>query len=192
MTPEARLRSPRARGIGAFTLLEVLAAVLVLGMLYTVLADVAIQGLRAEGLAKRRLEASLRADALLADIESQMMFGLVPPISEAEEEDGNFVNSVSVTPIELATLFPDLETDPNAGSLLEPEGATGEPRLRRIEVRVSWLEGIHQFSVQRTTVALDMSGLEEVFPPADAALGGSELPDDLGDPLDAETGQEAR
>ncbi len=50
------------------TLLEVLAAVAVLGLLYTVLASAAVQGLRSEGESRRRLEASLLMDEQLVQI----------------------------------------------------------------------------------------------------------------------------
>jgi hypothetical protein len=156
-------------------------------MLYTVLADVAIQGLRSEGVAKRRIEASLRADALLAEFESQMMTGVAPPVGCDDREEGIFLMGTCVAPLELATLVPELEIDPNATSLLEPTGATEEPRLRRIDVQVSWHEGDRELSVQRTTVAFDTTGLEELFPPpADApgVAGTEDLPDDLQDQLE--------
>ena len=53
---------------GGFTLIEVLAAVALLGILYAVLARVAIEGLRAEGDSERRLEASLLADERVNDL----------------------------------------------------------------------------------------------------------------------------
>ena len=65
----------RQRG---FTLLEVLAAVAILGILYVVLADVAMQGLLSEGRSRRRLEASLLADQALSDIEIEMASGGPP------------------------------------------------------------------------------------------------------------------
>ena len=63
-----RRERPRSgRRLQAFTMLEVLAAVSVLAIVYLVLANVAIEGLRAEGESMRRLEASLIADELLSD-----------------------------------------------------------------------------------------------------------------------------
>ncbi len=61
-----------SRSTPAFTLLEVLAAVAILGIVYVVLADVAMQGLFAEGRAKRRLEASLKADLHLSELEVEI------------------------------------------------------------------------------------------------------------------------
>jgi prepilin-type N-terminal cleavage/methylation domain-containing protein len=77
--------SDRVGRRGAFTLLEVMAAVLVLGLLYAVLAEAAIRGLRSEGVSRRRVEASLIADLALADIEEQIALGK-PPRSGSEEE----------------------------------------------------------------------------------------------------------
>ena len=70
----------------AFTLLEVMAAVLVLGLIYTLLAQAAIRGVSAEGVSRRRVEASLIADRYLADLESQAALGQIPT-SGGEEED---------------------------------------------------------------------------------------------------------
>jgi prepilin-type N-terminal cleavage/methylation domain-containing protein len=189
------MTTPRAAETrcAGFTLLEVLAAVLVLGMLYTVLADVAIQGLRAEGVAKRRIEASLRADALMSDLESQMVVGAAPPLSDCfDEDDGTFVTTTCVTAIELAAIVPELEVDPKAPSLLEPTGVTQEPRLRRVEVRVSWQEGDRELSVQRTTVAFDTTGLEEVFPPLEGPGGVDDLGADLENAPALDAGEESR
>ena len=79
-----RSRPPAAHA--AFTLLEVMAAVLILGLLYAALATAAIEGLRSEGVSRRKVEASLVADRFLADLEAQMALGQIPP-SGAEEQE---------------------------------------------------------------------------------------------------------
>jgi prepilin-type N-terminal cleavage/methylation domain-containing protein len=71
-------RELRERG---FTLFEVMAAVLVLGMLYAVLANAAMQGLQSEGETRRRLQASLIADRALAEIETQLALGVILPLA---------------------------------------------------------------------------------------------------------------
>ena len=55
------------RPTDGFTLLEVLAAVAILGIWFVVLASVGIQGLRAEGTNERRIRASLLADTILSE-----------------------------------------------------------------------------------------------------------------------------
>ena len=74
----------------AFTLLEVLAAAAVVGAAFTVLAQINIQGLRAEGTAMRRLEASLLADRVLSDMEAQLMMGVAPQVGRDEREMEGF------------------------------------------------------------------------------------------------------
>src|SRR5262247_3649626 len=72
------------------TLLEVLGAVALLAILYTVLAKNAIEGLRSEGESRRRLEASLLADERLAEIELKLASGASPPTGHDEEEREGF------------------------------------------------------------------------------------------------------
>jgi type II secretory pathway pseudopilin PulG len=90
----------RLRREHAFTLLEVMAAVLVLGMLYAVLATAAIRGLRSEGESKRRLEASLLADRWLSDLELQLALGQVPQKGAQQEQIESYVVSTNVLPFD--------------------------------------------------------------------------------------------
>jgi prepilin-type N-terminal cleavage/methylation domain-containing protein len=167
----------RKRSAG-FTLLEVLAAVAVLGLVYSVLATAAIQGLRAEGDAGRRLRASLLADQRITDIEAQVALGQTPEIGETESEEDEFVVRTIVEPLDLDigdTKASKRATDrldravgarPKAGkdetgkgeasTLLHPAGASKQPLLRRIDLRVTWAEGDAEQSVRRTSFGLDM------------------------------------
>jgi prepilin-type N-terminal cleavage/methylation domain-containing protein len=177
--------SARARRRG-FTLIEVLAAVLVLGVLYTVLAGVAIEGLRAEGTSKRRLEASLLADRLLADLEEQIAAGSVPPIGIVEEEEDIFDLVIAVRELDLASILPPEPPGSDRGarragptSLFGNDSGTEPSRLREIEVRIGWLEGDRELAVQRISYAFDATGLEGLFPegdalPEDAAAAGGD------------------
>jgi prepilin-type N-terminal cleavage/methylation domain-containing protein len=97
MRPERTRRSARA----GFTLLEVLAAVAVLGLVYSVLASAAIQGLRAEGDAGRRLRASLLADQRITEIEAQVAAGQTPEIGQTENQEDDFVIRTEVKPLDL-------------------------------------------------------------------------------------------
>ena len=80
----------------AFTLLEVMAAVLVLGLIYTLLAQAAIRGVSAEGVSRRRVEASLIADFRLADLESQAALGQIPTSGSEEDDVGVYRVDVNV------------------------------------------------------------------------------------------------
>lgn len=150
----------------AFTLLEVLAAVAVLGILYVVLADVAIQGLRAEGRSRRRMEASLVADRLLSDLETNLEVSGVPEIGRTESEEDAFRISVEVRPFELP-LPPGSDADP-------PAAAGVLASLREIELTVTWDEGMDENRVVRTTYGFDREAVSaQLSAVADAREGGS-------------------
>lgn len=160
-----------------FTLLEVLAAVAILAIAYTTLGSSGIQGLQQEGEARRRLRASLLADARIAEIESAIEAGTAPPVGEEETESEDYRIQVLVEPFTL--VVPELEVggggkrlgnaqsrlggdrsaaqDAPGESLLGPSGAGrgGQSPLRRIAVRVVWDEGFGERVAARTTFALD-------------------------------------
>ena len=85
----------------ALTLLEVMAAVALLGILYTFLAKAATQGVRSEADSRRRMEASLLADATLAEIETLLAVGETLQLERTEIEEEEFRVSVEVMPFEL-------------------------------------------------------------------------------------------
>jgi prepilin-type N-terminal cleavage/methylation domain-containing protein len=146
------MRRPDPARVG-FTLLEVLAAVAVLGILYVVLADVAIQGLRAEGRSRLRLEASLVADRRLSDLEIAIEAGGVPEFGATEDEEDLFRVATEVRPFAIP-LPPGIDAD---------RAAPGEAlaSLREIELTVTWLEGEDEQSVRRTTYAFDRAAVAE-------------------------------
>jgi prepilin-type N-terminal cleavage/methylation domain-containing protein len=160
-----------------FTLLEVLAAVAILAIAYTTLGSSGLQGLQQEGEARRRLQASLLADATIAEIESAIEAGTAPPVGEEETESEDYRIQVSVEPFTL--VVPEVEAGGGGKrlgnaqsrlggerssaqaapgeSLLGPSGAGrgGQSPLRRIAVRVVWDEGFGERVAARTTFALD-------------------------------------
>ncbi len=157
----------RSPSRSAFTLLEVLAAVAILGVLYVVLADVAIQGLRAEGRSRRRMEASLVADRALSEIEIEIEAGGLPEIGHLpEREEDIFLIAVEVRPYSIPPLGGAAEAGSDTGP--PPEGGV-LASLREIELTVTWLEGVDEQRVVRTTYAFDAatasSQLLEVAPP---------------------------
>lgn len=149
----------RARAPRGFTLIEVLGAVLVLAVLYTVLAEIAITGLRAEGENRRRLEASLLADDMLMEIESRLLTGDVPPIGREEEEDDPYTITLEVRAIDPNSVLPPgpFGRPTLAAELLGGDGEAGP--LRVIEISVAWLEIEDERVVRRTTFAFDDRGL---------------------------------
>jgi prepilin-type N-terminal cleavage/methylation domain-containing protein len=172
-------------GARAFTLLEVLAAVAVFGLVYVVVARAAIEGLGVEGDAGRRLRASLLADRVLGEIETGIAAGAAPPPGRSELEEEEYQVQVEVTPLDPAALglapalvAPEREGSargrrrpgegsaldsgaaPRGGeapSLFEPTPGADASPLLQIQVRVAWLEGAVPQQVSRTTFAFDLA-----------------------------------
>jgi len=150
----------RARSRSGFTLFEVMAAVLILGLMYTVLAQSAIEGVRSEGVSRRRMEASLLADERLSEIETAMQTGVPPAIGRTQEEVDDFEVRVDVVPFDAtAYLGEDIEIAEGARGLLD---ASGDAPLRLVDLRVVWLEIDREFEVRRTTFAYDNQLIAEL------------------------------
>ena len=146
-----------------FTLLEVMAAVVVLGLVYVVVAQGAMQGLQTEGDASRRLRASLLADRVLSDIELGLARGSPPPLGQTETSEQEFTVVVEVGPFDLATLLESASEQQGrpTGStseleLLKPSRGGGTPTVLSIAVRVIWTEGISEQQVTRESFAFDL------------------------------------
>jgi prepilin-type N-terminal cleavage/methylation domain-containing protein len=152
-----------------FTLVEVMAAVLVLGLLYTVLASAAMRGLRSEGIDRRRADAEMIADRELTEIETALASGAPLEDGLLEREQEPYKVTSDVEPFDVLSLLPTplhaeivRDTDPKAASLLHDE--RGQSRVRRVSVVVEWNEAGEPDHVERTTFAFDTSVLEEYFP----------------------------
>ncbi len=167
--PSLRIRSP------GFTLFEVMAAVLVLGILYTVLATSAIEGLRSEGESKRRLQASLLADEHLIALESEMAGGLFPEIGTEETELEEFQLVIEVAPFDVTPYLGDAfqeELAEGSTSLLAPDRTEGS-LLRLVSVMVRWFEAADEHEVRRSTLVYDQATIASLVP----AGGGPAGPD---------------
>jgi hypothetical protein len=162
----ARARSRR----GGFTLFEVLGAVALVGVVYTALAQATALGLLAEGVSRRRLEASLIADATLSLKESEIAAGVVPTVGSEETEEEEFRIVIDVTswtpPLPLRTNEKNgtPSPTPEKGVSLFPAANSQEPSpLRQIEVTVSWFETNTEQSVVRTTFAFDVESVSDTL-----------------------------
>lgn len=176
--PSRRARSP------GFTMFEVLAAVLVLGILYTVLATSAIEGLRAEGESKRRLQASLLADEHLIGLESELAAGLFPEIGIEETEIEQFQLVIEVAPFDVTPYLGDAfqeELSEGRASLLSPDRTEGS-LLRLVSVMVRWFEAADEHEVRRSTIAYDQATIASLVPSSGAAPDGSEFLNSDGSP----------
>ena len=137
-----------------FTLLEVLIAVAVLGLVFTALANTHIQALRYEGESYRRLRASLLADAILADLEVALEEGTAPPLGRQEDESDDFVIVTEVSAYDIPLALEAPEGLEGGATLFGSRGR--ESMIRRVDVSVSWTEGVDELTVQRTSFGLDL------------------------------------
>jgi hypothetical protein len=148
-------RVGRAREAG-LTLLEVLAAAMIFALVMTVLISTSSTAVHRVGQSARRLEASLVADEILADLEIQMKQGIAPEIDEEESVRD---------PYEIRVVRFDLLGEDGDGTV--PGDAldvaallgTGLPEvakhLKQYDIEVSWIEQGGPQSVTRTTFAYD-------------------------------------
>ena len=142
-----------------FTLLEVLAAVAILGIWFAVLANVAIQGLRAEGENERRIRASLLADRTLTEIELNLDIDVLPDETADEFEEDEFAIRVEAVPF--ADLEVGGESDTNLVDVIAGELPSLAPDLYGIYVTVTWTEGAVEKVVRRTTYFWDSGPINE-------------------------------
>ncbi len=172
------------RRFPGFTLLEVLAAVLVIGISFTLVARANIEGLRAEGIAMRRLEASLLADRALAELESQLVIGTAPQVGRDEREVGDYRIEIEIAPLEiaLAPLPPELgeaaslADRPGVPSLLTAPQQGGVTPLRHVRVAVVWNDGTGEDRVVRDTFLFDAESVSSFL------LSISDAAEDLAQP----------
>ena len=140
-----------------FTLLEVLAAVAILAIWFLVIVGTSIQGVRAEGVSRRRLEAGLIADRELSQIQTSLIEGTVPPVNRDEFEEGDFLVTVAITPF-LTENAPQ-QSDALAPGL-EPLLARNLPErgqdLYRLDIEVGWMEAGTENKVERTSFLFDL------------------------------------
>ncbi|MBW2240530.1 MAG: prepilin-type N-terminal cleavage/methylation domain-containing protein [Deltaproteobacteria bacterium] len=162
------MASARERNRRGFTLLEVMVAIMALGIAMTLLTRAAIDGMRLEGDAYRRLGASRVANQLLADLESGMISGVVPEIGQRELEVDGYVVVVEANPVEPADLGIDLdERDRDSGpltALLGDDRQSTGPPLLEIQIVVRWQEGIYTQEVRRTTFSFDAASVASGLP----------------------------
>ena len=159
-----------------FTLVEVMAAVFILGLFVTAISQLLIQAQRNEGDARRRARAASLADHLLAEIETGLAHGAAPSLGKQESRDEDLIATTEVAAFDAAKEIPALapSRDPEAGpersapsgGWLESPQAEAAPPILSISVRVTW-EGApvdadtqHPYGIQRRTFALNPSALQ--------------------------------
>ena len=155
-----------------FTLIEVMAAVAVIGLVFSLLARMNIQGLRAEGRAARQLAAGLVADRVLAELEASLLAGVTPPLGRNERREDDFRVQIDVAGFELVLPPPEGRDVPDA---LQDGGdsddtlirARQRPRtpssLRQIDVVVAWDAPGGEERIARRTFGYDRTVVDRLL-----------------------------
>ncbi len=160
-----------------FSLLEVLAAVAVMGILYTILASLHMDGMRHEGDADRRLRHSLVADRTLAELEHAFLTGSAPPVGTQETDEGDYTLRVDVRPLDLSLFAAGLlevDEDGEAPPALLTAPRAGAPPLVEVEVVVTWVEGAYEREIRRLTYGFDATAAAPILETLPTAGGGSD------------------
>ena len=153
-----------------FTMLEVMGAVLILGLLGTSLMTATLESTRRAAGARDLLTASLLADSALTDLLAARRASGAPGFAPGrdEREDQGFRIAVETRPVDAAALgmAPLVERprgEPPASVLAVARGGT--PALLSVHVEVSGADGV---LAERTTFVFDpraVPELEELAPP---------------------------
>jgi hypothetical protein len=159
-------------------LLEVLAAVAVVAVVFTMLLTLQIDAMGAEGDAWRRMRASLLADRVLGEVEGLLASGAPPTMGRTESDEEPYHIEVEIAPFGLDELVARIvalrKEQRGAPRVSEPAllvaPARGPAPLLQVAVRVSWQEGSREAQVGRTTFAFDPVAAAPIL----AALSGGE------------------
>jgi len=189
----------RTRSSG-FTLLEVLAAALILALWFTALAGSNFSSLRAEGESLRLLEAGLVADRQLAEAMATTLQGGVPEPGEQESEDGPYrittrfhdLASLRATAEDIAVRDdapgpgPNGAPQPDMSALLTSEIPDTLTHLRSVRVTVTWDEGQRERSIERATLVFDAEKALQAYEEAGFAVQDGDLAQEQEPQPDAE------
>jgi prepilin-type N-terminal cleavage/methylation domain-containing protein len=170
----------RRRSERAFTLIEVMAAVFMLGLFVAAISQLLTQARRNEGFARLQAQAAALADDAVATLEEGLVRGAAPALGSDEGGEAPWRVVTEVRAFDTTLLAPTVAGEPEraapaAASFLGAPSANASPPLLEIEVRVSW-EGApvddetgEPFSIRRRTFALNPTALEALA--ADEAEG---------------------
>ena len=187
----------RMRGERGLTLLEVLAATMIFALVMTVLVGTSSTAVHRSGLAARRLEANLLADAVVADLEIQMRKKIAPVVEQTQwtTEDEEYVVHVQNRSIEAALAAPaetladdaagtatpvrpgpgstQIGAGSGIGTLLAGELPEVAKHLRQYDIEIVWIGADGPESVTRTTFAFDWQAAQLEYAALFTAEGGA-------------------
>lgn len=167
-----------------FSLLEVLAAVVILSIWYIVIANAAVRGLGREGESIRLMEAAMLADNVLAEIEATTFDGTAPEHMEDTREEEPYSVEISITAFGGGGFAAPGAPQPEPGPDAPPPGlvqrVNGEmpgvaAHLRTITVKVLWGENDRANEVVRTSYAFDIpKAVEALYPDGESGEAASD------------------
>ena len=149
-----------SRTSSAFTLLEVMGAVVILGLLGTSLITSTMDSTYRAGQARDQLIASLLADDVLAELETRAADGGVAPGMEETDRDG-FHITVTTAAADVSQLLAgrgDGDRDLAPATLLEPKRGS-RPALLELRVEITGPGGL---VTERTSFAFDPGASPEL------------------------------
>lgn len=158
---------PIGAGRAGFTLLEVLAAIALLGIVFTALSRSASMGVISEGRSRNLLEASVLADSQLAILELAIAAGEVPALGVEELEVDDFLVTIETLPFAL----PDALEEERDALISTPSTVFGDGSdtnagaVREIRLSIGWPDAPDERSIERVTYAVDyaaINGLDEL------------------------------
>jgi prepilin-type N-terminal cleavage/methylation domain-containing protein len=165
------MSSADPRRARAFTLIEVMAAAVILALVVAWLTAVVGNMNLREGDSRRRAGAALYADRLLAEIEESVARGAAPPLGKREAEEGIYQAAIEIAPIDPELLaFAAPAAAPGGREAAAPTAeaagwlasATAEvaPPVLQASVRVTGKDGVFEAGVSRTTFFLNPEALK--------------------------------
>jgi prepilin-type N-terminal cleavage/methylation domain-containing protein len=95
-----------ARARAGFTLIEVMAAVFMLGLFVAAISQLLTQAQRNEGAARQRARAAALADRTLAEIEEGIARGAPPALGQRETREGDLIATTEVAALAAEAFTP--------------------------------------------------------------------------------------
>ncbi|MEZ7980214.1 MAG: prepilin-type N-terminal cleavage/methylation domain-containing protein [Myxococcota bacterium] len=189
--PARPLARPQARG--GFTLLEVLAAVMIFAAVVTILIGSSSETIHRAQISRDRLQASEIADREMAMLEAILSQQESLPQDKEELGEEFTVRMWSESALDnlgggggrggaisgdaVQALATGDRGAVGIGPLLAAQVPGIDVFLRRYEIRVEWTDGAVADSVRRTTFAFDWQAAREALPDLFAEAGGEGIPE---------------
>jgi type II secretion system protein I len=183
----------RPKAWGGFTLLEVLAAVMIFSAVVTILIGSSSETIHRAQISRDRLQASEIADREMAMLEAilSQQESLPDDKEELGEEftvrmwsesaldnlGGGGGRGGAISGDSVQALATGDRGAVGIGPLLAAQVPGIDVFLRRYEIRVEWTDGAVADSVRRTTFAFDWQAAREALPDLFAEAGGEGIPE---------------